>query len=314
MDNTFMTLAQISATFLALVFAGFSIFIENLRNAVDSVRKLSPYAEETASSVIYVIGGYSLYIYGVALLISLAGLAADQHFAVVANGSLALIAIMWLLIELSLRRREVVRQTKKLKRGGSFIWLWLQIRIWLTRLIFLITVLSLSEVTLCSEKTLFFSLLGEEPLIYEVITYVMIGIIFNVIDLVIFRVMNVPFSWNSVENAFREIDKDVTLKMSKAKEKYNEWASKREDLSPPALWYFNFIDEQYRLLQNSYFMKFFLSLEYTKEKEIASMEEIIGYYLGYQMLLSGINNLLAKLQGVQEEIKIYAEKSNNTKR
>ncbi len=57
-DIIFSLMAQISATFLTVVFVGFSFYLESIRQATDEVKKLVPSVEEAISSIVYVMVGY----------------------------------------------------------------------------------------------------------------------------------------------------------------------------------------------------------------------------------------------------------------
>lgn len=308
-NDTFMTLAQISATFLSVTFVGFSFFLENLRHAGDEVRRLAPSASEATSSVVYVMVGYSLSIYGVALIISLAGLAANQHFTYATQGFSALIFMMWLSMEALLRRQSVTYQIRKLRHARPVIWRWIQIRVWFVRVFFPITALSLYKFGLCCEEVLF------EVLFYETIVSIVMGTTFSIMDLGIFRAKNILFFWDSVDDFFGKIDEDIKLKMKEAERRYNKFKDVMEKYSlsntPIIGTFWQSINEQYGLIKNSDFVKSPLS---HNGKEVVSAEEIVGYFTGYQMLLGGIDNLLARLEDALKEIKTYGEKSNDAER
>lgn len=308
LDETLMTLAEISATFLAVVFAGFSFFLENLRHAGDQVKEIIPSAIEATTSVVYVMIGYSLSIYGIALLLPLAGLAAEQHFTYATLGFSGLIVMMWLSMEAFLRRRFVASQIRKLREARLSIWYWTQIRIWFVRILFPMAAFFLF---------LYFykpNLFGEKVLLEihfcGTVTYIIAGTVFSIVDLAVFRARNVLFLWDSVDDFFRMIVEDIHAKIEEATKTYNEFKAEVEkrSLSHASLIrpFKQSVDQQYhKLLEASRSID--LSSQF-QEKGMASAEEIIGYYLGYRTLLGGINHFLARVRNAQEEIKALYSK------
>ncbi len=292
-DAIFSLMAQISATFLTIVFVGFSFYLESIRQATDEVKKLVPSVEEATSSIVYVMVGYNLSTYGIALLLCLVFLAANQNFVYTIQISLFMITLWLLLFELVLSRPTVSRQIRSLEEGKPRLWYWIQARIWFVRASFLVSAIFI-----------LLDVFKNDMVFWGVVVNILVGITFSVMDWVVFRPRNVLFYTKSIRDLFDGIAKDLRLKLEDATNKYGDFKRELEKhpvshskLVAPFL---RSMDEQYRLISTSPLLESTYSV--LTEKPVVSMEEIVGYYLGYKMLMDGIINFLSKIQDAWSEL------------
>jgi len=111
-DTYWATIAQLAATFSGLVFVAFSIYLDNLRKAIDEIKLRLPEAKEVLGTSLYIVVLSNLLFYLLPLLLSLVILIEQPYPSQVYTARAIFIAILTILLVFfsTLNKHRSIRQ------------------------------------------------------------------------------------------------------------------------------------------------------------------------------------------------------------
>jgi hypothetical protein len=110
LESFWTTIAQVSATFAGLVFVGFSIYLSNIREATDEIRRHLPESKEVLGSLMYLVVYSNLLFYWLPLLLSLTSLAERTYLVQMTAAKVVFISFLLFLLLFGVLLFKICRQ------------------------------------------------------------------------------------------------------------------------------------------------------------------------------------------------------------